>query len=105
MSALQTKQSNCYFLNLPTIGIKYYYMYALFTYHFCPQASRIIAKLACYSKERMGAADLKFYFTWLKQQLTAPSNQYVQTVAESLQQMLRLNEYRVAFMENEGMST
>ncbi|XP_072029376.1 V-type proton ATPase subunit H-like [Amphiura filiformis] len=69
------------------------------------QASRIIAKLACYGKERMGAADLKFYFTWLKQQLTAPANQFVQTVAESLQQMLRLNEYRVAFMENEGMST
>ena len=69
------------------------------------QASRIIAKLACYGKERMGAADLKLYFTWLKQQLTAPANQFVQTVAENLQKMLRLNEYRVAFMESEGMST
>ncbi|XP_022083339.1 V-type proton ATPase subunit H-like isoform X2 [Acanthaster planci] len=69
------------------------------------QACRIITKLACYSKDKMNANDLKYFFNWIKQQLTATSNEYVQTVTECLQQMLRLDVYRVAFMENEGVST
>lgn len=68
------------------------------------QASRIVTKLACYGKERMGASDLRFYFGWMRTQFTTSGNEYVQTVAECLQQLLRLNQYREAFMENEGMS-
>lgn len=52
----------------------------------------------------MGASDLRFYFGWMRTQFTTSGNEYVQTVAECLQQLLRLNEYREAFMENEGMS-
>ena len=32
------------------------------------QTARIIAKLACWSKELMDRSDLKFYLTWLKDQ-------------------------------------
>ena len=33
------------------------------------QTARIIAKLACWSRELMDRSDLKFYLTWLKDQL------------------------------------
>ena len=33
------------------------------------QASRIIAKLACWSAERMPSSDLSYYLAWLKEQL------------------------------------
>ncbi|XP_071481268.1 V-type proton ATPase subunit H-like, partial [Diadema antillarum] len=66
---------------------------------------RIVAKLATYGKDRMNSSDLKFYFNWIRSQLTMQNNEYIQTVAESLQQMLKLNEYRVGFMANDGIST
>ncbi|XP_071804239.1 V-type proton ATPase subunit H-like isoform X2 [Asterias amurensis] len=69
------------------------------------QACRIITKLACFSRDKMNANDLKCFFNWIKHQLTMTLNGYTQTVVESLQQMLRLDVYRVAFMENEGVST
>ncbi|XP_071503117.1 V-type proton ATPase subunit H-like [Diadema antillarum] len=69
------------------------------------QSCRIVAKLATYGKDRMNSSDLKFYFNWIRSQLTMQNNEYIQTVAESLQQMLKLNEYRVGFMANDGIST
>ena len=34
--------------------------------------SRVIAKIACWSKEQMTGSDLNFYLTWLKDQLKIP---------------------------------
>ena len=34
--------------------------------------ARIVAKLACWSKEKMVGSDLQFYITWLKDQLKLP---------------------------------
>jgi V-type H+-transporting ATPase subunit H len=69
------------------------------------QVSRIIAKLACWSPELMDGADLKFYLSWLRDQLKIPGNDYVQTTARCLQMMLRIDEYRFAFLSVEGVPT
>ncbi|KAK2584034.1 hypothetical protein KPH14_006487 [Odynerus spinipes] len=67
--------------------------------------SRIIAKLACWSHELMDKTDLQFYLTWLKDQLTLSNNEYIQSVARCLQMMLRIDEYRFAFVSVDGIST
>lgn len=69
------------------------------------QTSRIIAKIACWSKEPMGTEDLKFYLNWLKDQLRLPGNEYMQTAARCLQMMLRIDLYREVFVEVDGIST
>uniref|UniRef100_A0A667I2B4 V-type proton ATPase subunit H n=1 Tax=Lynx canadensis TaxID=61383 RepID=A0A667I2B4_LYNCA len=73
----------------------------LFTVH---MAARIIAKLAAWGKELMEGSDLNYYFNWIKTQLSSQSSQYVQCVAGCLQLMLRVNEYRFAWVEADGVS-
>ncbi|ELT88874.1 hypothetical protein CAPTEDRAFT_223312 [Capitella teleta] len=68
------------------------------------QASRIISKLACWSKDLMEGSDLTHYLTWLKDQMRAPNADYLQTVARCLQMMLRIDDYRRAFIRVDGMS-
>ncbi|CAM9640952.1 V-type proton ATPase subunit H [Petromyzon marinus] len=88
-----------------------------FTVH---QAARIIAKLAAWGKELMEGSDLTYYFNWLKTQLGSQKNrpggqdgghvsptensQYLQCSAGCLQLMLRVNEYRFAWVEMDGVS-
>lgn len=67
--------------------------------------SRIIAKIACWSKQPMERSDLHFYLTWLKDQLKLQNNEYIQSVARCLQMMLRIDEYRFAFVSVDGIST
>jgi len=67
--------------------------------------ARVIAKIACWSKQLMDGSDLHFYLTWLKDQLKTPNNEYMQSVARCLQMMLRLDAYRIAFVELEGIAT
>ncbi|KAL5013791.1 hypothetical protein ScPMuIL_008061 [Solemya velum] len=69
------------------------------------QTSRIIAKIACWSKEVMDRSDLTFYMNWLKDQLRLPGNEYLQTAARCLQMMLRIDVYREVFTEVDGIST
>jgi V-type H+-transporting ATPase subunit H len=66
--------------------------------------SRIIAKLACWSRDPMEGSDLTFYLTWLKDQLQTPGNEYVQTTARCLQMMLRDEKYRLVFAGMGGVS-
>ncbi|XP_025905863.1 V-type proton ATPase subunit H [Nothoprocta perdicaria] len=88
----------------------------LFTVH---MAARIIAKLAAWGRELMEGSDLNYYFNWIKTQLssqklrgsveagavsTTDSSQYVQCVAGCLQLMLRVNEYRFAWVEADGVN-
>uniref|UniRef100_A0A8C9QB72 V-type proton ATPase subunit H n=1 Tax=Spermophilus dauricus TaxID=99837 RepID=A0A8C9QB72_SPEDA len=90
-----------------------------FTVH---MAARIIAKLAAWGKELMEGSDLNYYFNWIKTQLSSQklrgsgvavetgtvsssdSSQYVQCVAGCLQLMLRVNEYRFAWVEADGVN-
>lgn len=67
--------------------------------------SRIVAKIACWGRELMDGTDLHFYLTWLKDQLKMPSNDYTPSVARCLQMMLRIDEYRLAFVAVDGIST
>merc|ERR1719266_1293465 len=67
--------------------------------------ARVIAKIACWSKQLMDGSDLHFYLTWLKDQLKTPNNEYMQSVARCLQMMLRLDAYRKAFVELDGIGT
>ncbi|OWK04157.1 ATP6V1H [Cervus elaphus hippelaphus] len=67
-------------------------------------AARIIAKLAAWGKELMEGSDLNYYFNWIKTQLSSQSSQYVQCVAGCLQLMLRVNEYRFAWVEADGVN-
>lgn len=65
--------------------------------------ARIIAKLACWSREPMDGTDLNFYLSWLKHQLQTPGNEYIQSTARCLQMMLRDEKYRLAFANMEGV--
>ncbi|MXQ91568.1 hypothetical protein E5288_WYG001742 [Bos mutus] len=85
-------------------------------------AARIIAKLPAWGKELMKGSDLNYYFNWIKTQLSSQklcgsgiaaetetvsssdSSQYVQCVAGCLQLMLRVNEYRFAWVEADGVN-
>lgn len=68
-------------------------------------SSSILSKMACSSSELMPKADLTFYLQWLKDQLTSNSNEYIQSVARCLQMMLRVDDYRFAFVNVDGIST
>jgi len=50
----------------------------------------VVARLACDGRQLMDDADLQFYFTWLKDQLKRPNNQYIPTIARCLQLLLRV---------------
>ncbi|XP_047992173.1 V-type proton ATPase subunit H isoform X4 [Leguminivora glycinivorella] len=67
--------------------------------------ARIIAKLACWHPQLMDKSDLNFYLTWLKEQLKQNHIDYIQSVARCLQMMLRVDEYRFAFLSVDGIST
>ncbi|CAF1534927.1 unnamed protein product [Adineta ricciae] len=67
------------------------------------QTSRIIAKLACWSVERMSSSDLSYYLAWLKEQLKPQGNEYLQSVCRNLQMMLRIEQYREAFVAIDGI--
>uniref|UniRef100_A0A8C7KV73 V-type proton ATPase subunit H n=1 Tax=Oncorhynchus kisutch TaxID=8019 RepID=A0A8C7KV73_ONCKI len=77
----------------------------LFTVH---MAARIIAKLAAWGRDLMEGSDLNYYFNWIKTQLSSQvlplNSQYVQCVAGCLQLMLRVNEYRFAWVEADGVN-
>merc|ERR1719447_1499417 len=55
-------------------------------------ASRLIAKLATRSKVRMPDPDLIFYLNWLKDQLTLAGNEYLQSVAEGIHMVMRVDD-------------
>jgi len=65
--------------------------------------ARVIAKMACWSSTLMNGDDLKFYLTWLKDQLKASNNEYIQSVARCMQMMLRIDQYRIAFVSLDGI--
>merc|ERR1719431_586331 len=67
--------------------------------------SRVVAKMACWSVEQMAGSDLQYYLTWLKDQLRMTGNEYVQSVARCLQMMLRIDNYRQAFVSVDGVGT
>ena len=48
-------------------------------------------------------ADLQFYLTKLKDELVEPNNEYIQSVARCLQMMLRIDQYRIAFVALDGV--
>jgi V-type H+-transporting ATPase subunit H len=55
----------------------------------------------------MDGSDLHFYLTWLKDQFQVPvsENEYIQSVGRCLQMLLRIDEYRYAFVAVDGIST
>uniref|UniRef100_A0A8R1DX72 V-type proton ATPase subunit H n=1 Tax=Caenorhabditis japonica TaxID=281687 RepID=A0A8R1DX72_CAEJA len=68
------------------------------------QMSSIIAKLACFGTTRMEGQDLQYYFSFLKEQLkNSATNEYMNTTARCLQMMLRHDEYRHEFVDNDGV--
>ncbi|XP_075220475.1 V-type proton ATPase subunit VhaSFD isoform X1 [Lycorma delicatula] len=67
--------------------------------------ARIIAKIACWGSQPMESSDLQFYLSWLKDQLKIHNNDYMQSVARCLQMMLRIDDYRCAFIAVDGIST
>ncbi|KAK7091298.1 V-type proton ATPase subunit H-like isoform X1 [Littorina saxatilis] len=68
------------------------------------QSSCIVAKIACWSKELMEKKSLQSYLIWLKERLKEPVNEYHSTVARCLQMMLRVDAYRVVFVDVDGIS-
>jgi len=68
------------------------------------QSSRIIAKLACWSKTVMPESDLKFYLSWLKGLLVPPVHEYLESEVECLQIMLRKDVYRLAFVSLDSIN-
>ncbi|KAK2719998.1 hypothetical protein QYM36_004041 [Artemia franciscana] len=68
-------------------------------------ASRIIAKFICWSTERMEGSDLHFYLSFLRDQIVSNSNEYVQTSGRCLQMVLRIEEYKAAWIRMDGIRT
>jgi len=68
-------------------------------------ASRILAKLATFSKVRMPDSDLLYYLNWLKCQFSVPNNDYLQSAAECLQMVLRIDDYRKPFVKIDGIDS
>uniref|UniRef100_A0A7E4VL29 V-type proton ATPase subunit H n=1 Tax=Panagrellus redivivus TaxID=6233 RepID=A0A7E4VL29_PANRE len=66
--------------------------------------SSIFAKLATYSDTLMEEKELNHYFSFLKDQLKASNNEYINTTARSLQMLLRVDEYRQEFVKNDGIT-
>merc|ERR1712109_110831 len=66
--------------------------------------ARVIAKMACWSRDLMTGADLQFYLTKLKDELNDSNNEYIQSVARCLQMMLRIDQYRIAFVGLDGVN-
>ncbi|KAE9549010.1 hypothetical protein FO519_007783 [Halicephalobus sp. NKZ332] len=68
------------------------------------QMSSVFAKLACFGSTLMTDNELHSYFSFLKDQLKAPNNEYINTTARCLQMMLRIDEYRQAFVAVDGIN-
>lgn len=68
-------------------------------------ASRLIAKLATLSKVRVPDADLIFYLNWLKDQLTLSGNEHLQSVAECIHLVMRINDYRMPLVKADGINS
>ena len=66
--------------------------------------SSVIAKLACFGTTLMDGKDLDYYFKFLKDQLKTTGNEYINTTARCLQMMLRIDDYRWAFVANDGIT-
>ncbi|KXJ15224.1 V-type proton ATPase subunit H [Exaiptasia diaphana] len=69
------------------------------------QAAVISAKLACWGKARLPENDLNFFLTWLKEQLTTAGCEYLHSVAQCLQLMLRIESYKQAFFKLDGIKS
>uniref|UniRef100_A0AC34QCS8 V-type proton ATPase subunit H n=1 Tax=Panagrolaimus sp. JU765 TaxID=591449 RepID=A0AC34QCS8_9BILA len=69
------------------------------------QMSSIFAKLACFGSTLMTDHELHAYFGFLKDQLKAPNNEYINTTARCLQMMLRIDEYRQEFINVDGITS
>ncbi|XP_055342963.1 V-type proton ATPase subunit H-like [Paramacrobiotus metropolitanus] len=68
------------------------------------QTARIIAKCACWSASLMEEPDLSSYLVFLKLILRSSNNEYKETTVRCLQMMLRIREYRLAFLQNDGIT-
>ncbi|XP_054157872.1 V-type proton ATPase subunit H-like [Oppia nitens] len=66
----------------------------------------IIAKIACWTtSEPIEGSDLNLYLTWLRDQLKLSGNEYLQSIARSLQMMLQNDRYRDVFVSMDGITT
>lgn len=68
-------------------------------------ASRLIAKLASFSKVRCPDTELIFYLSWLKDQLTLSANEHLQSVAECIHLVMRIDDYRMPFVKADGINS
>ncbi|VDN07424.1 unnamed protein product [Thelazia callipaeda] len=69
------------------------------------QMSSVLAKFACFGSALMEGSDLNFYISFLKDQLKYPGNEYISTTARCLQMMLRIDDYRLAFVASDGITS
>ncbi|MCP9265102.1 V-type proton ATPase subunit H [Dirofilaria immitis] len=69
------------------------------------QMSSVLAKFACFGTTFMEGSDLNFYISFLKDQLKSTGNEYINTTARCLQMMLRIDEYRHAFLMLDGIKS
>ncbi|EFO25176.2 vacuolar h ATPase 15 [Loa loa] len=69
------------------------------------QMSSVLAKFACSGMTLMEGSDLNFYISFLKDQLKSAGNEYINTTARCLQMMLRIDEYRHAFLAMDGIKS
>ncbi|KAI0982862.1 hypothetical protein GJ496_006060 [Pomphorhynchus laevis] len=71
------------------------------------QASRIISKICCWADELIPERDIEFYFVWLKNQIVmerAEKQLYLQTACRCLQMILRIEKYRLLFVQLNGLN-
>lgn len=68
------------------------------------QVCRILTKLACWSNETMRDKELRDFIYWLKDHLDE-KNPFKDTLCRCLQMLFRIDYYRLAFYQLDGVST
>ena len=70
-------------------------------------ASRIIAKLSVLSKCRMPSSEMLVYLNWVNEQFSRTNDQsckYLHSVAECVQLVMRIDDYRILFVQVGGIN-
>jgi len=68
-------------------------------------ASRLLTKLASWDRVRCPEFDLFVLLEWTKKQIHEKENEYMQSVVECVQWLMRVDDYRMPFINSDGINS
>jgi V-type H+-transporting ATPase subunit H len=69
------------------------------------QAARILAKMCLNATDQIEESELDYFLSWTKAQMEVTNNEYLQNVAVCLMKLLRVESYRVKFVQKDTINT